>query len=184
VTCSKPDITAPGVQILAGNSPVETNALAGQLFQSIGGTSMSSPHIAGIGALLKDRHPGWTAAEMQSAIMTSARQDVMKQDGTTPADPFDFGAGHVAPNGAADPGLVYPVTFDDYRAFLRSQGLCNLCFGTTPAPVIAPTDLNVPSVTIRALAGTKSVTRRVKNVGPAAATYAHNVDLPPVSAWR
>lgn len=163
----KPDITAPGVQILAGNSPVETNAVAGQLFQAIGGTSMSSPHIAGIGALLKDLHPDWTAAEMQSAIMTSARQNVRKEDGVTPADPFDFGAGHVAPNGAANPGLVYPVGFDDYRAFLRSQGLCTFCFGTSPAPVVAPTDLNVPSVTIRALTGTKTVTRRVRNVGSA-----------------
>jgi subtilisin family serine protease len=174
----KPDITAPGVQILAGNSPVETNGAPGQLFQAIGGTSMSSPHIAGIGALLRDRHPTWTPAEMQSAIMTSARQNVFKEDGVTPADPFDFGAGHVVPNGAADPGLVYPVTFDDYRAFLRSQRLCTLCFGTSPAPVAAPTDLNVPSVTIRALAGVKTVTRRVKNVG-AAGNYRAVVSAPP-----
>jgi subtilisin family serine protease len=173
----KPDITAPGVQILAGNSPLDTNALPGQLFQAIGGTSMSSPHIAGIGALLKDLHPNWTPAEMQSAIMTSARQNVFKQDGVTPADPFDFGAGHVVPNGAANPGLVYPVAFDDYRAFLRSQSLCTLCFGTSPAPVAAPTALNVPSVTIRALAGVRTVTRKVKNVGPDA-TYRVDVVAP------
>ena len=173
----KPDITAPGVQVLAGNSPVETNAAPGQLFQSIGGTSMSSPHIAGIGALLKDLHPDWTPAEMQSAIMTSARQNVFKQDGVTPADPFDFGAGHVAPNGAANPGLVYPVAFDDYRAFLRSQGLCTLCFGTSPAPIVAATDLNVPSVTIRALVGVKTVTRKVRNVGPAG-TYTVDIAEP------
>jgi subtilisin family serine protease len=164
----KPDITAPGVQVLAGNSPTAFVGAPGQLFQAIGGTSMSSPHIAGIGALLKDLHPDWTPAEMQSAIMTSARQDVRKEDGVTPADPFDFGAGHVVPNGAADPGLVHPAGFDDYRAFLRSQGLCTLCFGTSPAPVVAATDLNVPSVTIRGLAGVKTVTRKVKNVGPAA----------------
>jgi Fibronectin type-III domain/Subtilase family/Bacterial pre-peptidase C-terminal domain len=169
----KPDITAPGVQILAANSPVETNAVAGQLFQSIGGTSMSSPHIAGIGALLKDLHPTWTAAEMQSAIMTSARQNVTKQDGVTPADPFDFGAGHVVPNGAANPGLVYPVTFNDYLAFLKSQGLC----ACTGVPDVAPTDLNVPSVTIRALAGTKTVTRKVRNVG-AAGTYRPSIAAP------
>ena len=173
----KPDITAPGVQVLSANSPVETNAVAGQLFQSIGGTSMSSPHIAGIGALLRDRHPSWTPAEMQSALMTSARQNVVKEDGVTPADPFDFGAGHVVPNGAANPGLVYPVAFDEYRGFLRSQGLCTLCFGTSPAPVMTPTDLNVPSVTIRALSGTKTVTRKVKNVGPAA-TYRVSVTEP------
>jgi hypothetical protein len=114
---------------------------------------------------------------MQSAIMTSARQDVRKEDGVTPADPFDFGAGHVAPNGAANPGLVYPAGFDDYRAFLRSQGLCTLCFGTSPAPVVAATDLNVPSVTIRALAGVRTVTRKVKNPGPAA-TYQVSVVAP------
>jgi Subtilase family/Fibronectin type-III domain/PA domain/Bacterial pre-peptidase C-terminal domain len=173
----KPDITAPGVQVLSANSPFDSNAVAGQLFQSIGGTSMSSPHIAGIGALLRDLHPDWTPDEMQSAIMTSARQNVVKQDGVTPADPFDFGAGHVAPNGAANPGLVYPVTFDDYRGFLRSQGLCTFCFGTSPAPVIAPADLNVPSVTIRALTGTRTVMRTVENVGPAG-TYRVDVAAP------
>jgi subtilisin family serine protease len=173
----KPDITAPGVQILAANSPVETNAAPGQLFQAIGGTSMSSPHIAGIGALLRDLHPNWTPDEMQSAIMTTARQDVRKEDGVTPADPFDFGAGHVVPNGAANPGLIYPVAFDEYRGFLRSQGLCTFCFGSSPAPLMAPTDLNVPSVTIRALAGVRTVTRKVKNVGPAG-TYRVSVAAP------
>jgi subtilisin family serine protease len=173
----KPDVTAPGVQILAGGSPVAFVGAPGQLFQAIGGTSMSSPHIAGVGALLKDRHPGLTPAEMQSAIITSARQDVYKQDGTTPADPFDFGGGHVVPNRAADPGLVYPVTFDDYRGFLRSQGLCTNCFGTSPAPDTPATNLNVPSVTIRALAGTRTVKRKVKNVG-AAATYTASLEAP------
>src|SRR5215208_3137115 len=173
----KPDITAPGVQVLAGNSPTAFVGSPGELFQAIGGTSMASPHIAGVGALLKDLHPDWTPAEMQSAIMTSARQNVFKQDGVTPADPFDFGAGHVASNGAANPGLVYPVSFDDYRAFLRSQGLCTLCFGMNPAPVAAPTALNVPSVTIRSLAGTRTVTRKVRNVGPAG-TYRVSVAAP------
>ena len=176
----KPDVTAPGVQVLAANSPTPSVGLPGQLFQAIGGTSMSSPHIAGIGALLRDRHPDWTPDMMQSAIITSARQNVFKEDGVTPADPFDFGGGHVVPNGAADPGLVYPQSFDDYRAFLRSQGLCKVCFapdGATPAPVVAPTNLNVPSVTIRALAGVLTVTRTVKNVG-AAGTYDASVAAP------
>lgn len=174
----KPDVTAPGVQILAGNSPVETNGAPGQLFQAIGGTSMSSPHVAGIGALLRDRHPTWTPDMIQSALMTSARQDIRKEDGVTPADPFDFGAGHVVPNGAADPGLVYPAGFDDYRAFLRSQGLCTLCFGTSPAPQRAATDLNVPSVTVRSLSGVRTVIRTVRNVG-AAGTYTVSVAAPP-----
>ena len=173
----KPDVTAPGVQILAGNTPVASVGAPGQLFQAIAGTSMSSPHVAGIGALLRDRHPDWTPDMMQSALMTSARQDVRKEDGVTPADPFDFGAGHVVPNSAADPGLVYPAGFDDYRAFLRSQGLCRLCFGTSPAPERAATELNVPTVTIRSLAGVRTVTRTVRNVG-AAGTYTVSVAAP------
>ncbi|MFB6723863.1 S8 family serine peptidase [Kribbella sp. NPDC056345] len=174
----KPDVTAPGVQILAGNTPTAFVGAPGQLFQAIAGTSMSSPHVAGIGALLRDRHPGWTPDMMQSALMTSARQDVLKEDGSTPADPFDFGAGHIVPNSAADPGLVYPAGFDDYRAFLRSQGLCTLCFGTTPAPVIAATDFNAATITVRALAGVRTVTRTVRNVGPAG-TYTVSVAAPP-----
>ncbi len=174
----KPDVTAPGVQILAGNTPTAFVGAPGQLFQAIAGTSMSSPHVAGIGALLRDRHPGWTPDMMQSALMTSARQDVLKEDGSTPADPFDFGAGHIVPNSAADPGLVYPAGFDDYRAFLRSQGLCTLCFGTTPAPVIAPTDFNAATITVRSLAGVQTVTRTVRNVGPAG-TYTVSVAAPP-----
>jgi subtilisin family serine protease len=173
----KPDITAPGVNILAGNSPTAFLGAPGQLFQAIGGTSMSSPHIAGVAALLKDLRPDLTPAELQSAIITSARQNVLKEDAATPADPFDFGGGHVVPNRAGDPGLVYPAAFDDYRAFLRSQGVCTLCFGTGPAPVTAATNLNVPSVTIRALAGTLTVTRTVKNVG-AAGTYKVGVEAP------
>ncbi|MFC0624055.1 S8 family peptidase [Kribbella deserti] len=174
----KPDVTAPGVQILAGTTPTAFVGAPGQLFQAIAGTSMSSPHVAGIGALLRDLHPGWTPDMMQSALMTSARQDVLKEDGTTPADPFDFGAGHIVPNSAADPGLVYPAGFDDYRAFLRSQGLCTACFGATAAPVIAATDFNTPAITIRSLAGVRTVTRTVRNVGPAG-TYTVSVAAPP-----
>jgi hypothetical protein len=173
----KPDITAPGVNVLAANSPSAFLGAPDQLFQAIGGTSMSSPHIAGIGALLRDLHPDWSPAAIKSAIMTSARQNVTKEDGSTPATPFDFGAGHVVPNGAADPGLVYDLDFDDYRGFLRSQGLCTFCFGTAPAPVFDPSNLNLPSITIRDLAGVQTVTREVTNVGPAG-TYKVSVAAP------
>jgi len=174
----KPDVTAPGVQILAGNSPKAFVGAPGQLFQAIAGTSMSSPHVAGLGALLRDLHPEWTPDLMQSALMTTARQDLTTQDGVTPAGPFDFGAGHVVPNGAADPGLVFPATFDDYRAFLKSQGLCNLCFGTSPAAVVAPSDLNLPTVTIGALVGVETVTRTVRDVG-GGGIYTASVVAPP-----
>jgi len=95
----KPDVTAPGVNILAGNSPTPDLGAPGELFQSGSGTSMSSPHVAGVFALIKQAHPDWSAATAKSAIMTTARQDVTKENGVTPADPFDMGAGHLNPLG-------------------------------------------------------------------------------------
>ena len=117
----KPDVTAPGVNILAGHTPtpprIEGGA-PGQLFQSISGTSMSAPHVAGVAALLKQLHPAWNGDMIKSALMTTGRQDVVKENGTTAADPFDFGGGHIVPNSAADPGLVYQASFNEYLAFL------------------------------------------------------------------
>lgn len=76
----------------------------------VSGTSMASPHIAGIGALVKARHPTWAPSEIKSALMTSTTDTVSSAN-----DPFAQGAGHVNPNLAADPGLVYPTTPNEYR---------------------------------------------------------------------
>jgi Subtilase family/Fibronectin type-III domain/PA domain/Peptidase inhibitor I9 len=173
----KPDITAPGVNILAGNTPTAFLGAPGQLFQSISGTSMSSPHMAGMAALLVQKFPTWSPAAIKSAFMTSARQNLTKEDASTPADPFDFGAGHAVPNSAGDPGLVYDVTFDQYRGFLRGQGLCTLCFGTSPATTISAPNLNLPSFAVGKLAGVLEVTRTLTNVGPAG-TYTVSVNAP------
>lgn len=173
----KPDITAPGVNILAGNSPAPGADPGGELFQAIAGTSMSSPHIAGVYALLKQAHPDWSAAMAKSAIMTTARQDVVKEDKTTKADPFDFGAGHVKPGGkvkrgsAFEPGLVYDAGFNDYLAFLC--GTAPEIFANPTAACAAlqqagfstdPSDLNYPSIGVAQLAGTHTVTRKVTSV--------------------
>ena len=84
---------------------------------------MSSPHVAGIFALLKQAHPDWSAAAAKSALMTTAYQNVRDNDRVSMADPFDFGAGHVRPGGSwgkgsiAQPGLVYDAGLFDYAAF-------------------------------------------------------------------
>ncbi len=116
---SKPDITAPGVQILAGHTPLPATSaggLPGQLFQSIQGTSMSSPHIAGVAALLKDLHPDWTPGQIKSAIMTTAKfAGVVKEDGVTPANAFDTGSGRVDVAAAINPGLTFDESAQNYR---------------------------------------------------------------------
>ena len=85
---------------------------------------MSSPHVAGYYALLKQAHPDWTPAMAKSAMMTTADPKVLNSDQTTPADPFDMGSGHLNPGKVAkagssfNPGLVYDAGFNDYLAFL------------------------------------------------------------------
>jgi len=118
---SKPDISAPGVNILAAQSPylafpiLSGGGSPGQYFQAIGGTSMASPHIAGAGALLKDLHPDWTPGQIKSALMmTSWTDGLVKEDGVTPADPFDIGSGRVDLNNAGFPGLTISAPAQDY----------------------------------------------------------------------
>jgi subtilisin family serine protease len=174
----KPDVTAPGVQILAGNSPTPFLGAPGQLFQAIQGTSMSSPHVAGVGALLVGAHPDWSAAMVQSALTTTGHQDVDKEDGTTAADPFDFGGGHIQPMPANDPGLVYDAGLADYLRFLCGAGQIPATSGTcTTFGSDDPSDLNLATIGIGELAGIQTVTRTVTNVGPAG-TYTVSVDPP------
>ena len=161
----KPDITAPGVDVLAAVSPYGNN---GRTYDFLSGTSMSSPHVAGLGALMKDRHPGWSPAMIRSAFMTTAY-------GTLDGDAFGHGAGHVAPNSAADPGLVYDAGWNEWLAFLCGTGQLQASY--CPAIAIDPSDLNQASIAIGGLAGVQTVTRTVTNVGPAA-TYAVTVAEP------
>ncbi|MDX6454182.1 MAG: hypothetical protein QOD48_289, partial [Gaiellaceae bacterium] len=120
----KPDITAPGIQVLAGMTPqpdetTPTNGPPDNLYQAIAGTSMSSPHAAGVSALVKAAHPSWTPEEIKSALMTSSVQAVMKEDGVTPATPFDDGAGSIRADRAVSPTLVFDET---YASFVASSG--------------------------------------------------------------
>ena len=152
----KPDITAPGIQIVAGMTPTPATVVGGppgQLFQAIGGTSMSSPHSAGASALVKAAHPSWTPAMIKSALMTSSAQDVLKTDGVTPADPFDAGAGGLRVNRAVSPTLVFDETFED---FVASAG--------DPLHRI---DLNIPSVDAPTMAGAIATQRTAINVSGA-----------------
>lgn len=116
---NKPDVTAPGLQILAGHTAApatDAGGPAGEQFQSIAGTSMSSPHVAGSAALVKDLHPGWTPGQIKSALMTTATSDVVNNDGVSPTTPFDRGTGRVKLNKAGDPGATFDASGADYLA--------------------------------------------------------------------
>ncbi|HEX9969316.1 MAG TPA: S8 family serine peptidase, partial [Acidimicrobiales bacterium] len=165
----KPDIAAPGVDVLAAVAPPFS---FGRDWEMLSGTSMSSPHIAGIGALLKAAHPTWLPSEVKSAMMTTTIDTV-----SSAADPFAQGAGFVQPNGATDPGLVYPVTPNEFRQYMVGQGVKFSAPFDTLTPV-STSNLNQASIAIGKLAGTETVTRRVKNVDGAPATYTASVDAP------
>ncbi len=77
---------------------------------------MASPHIAGTAALLKQAHPDWTDAEILSAIMTTGTWELVKEDGVTPADPFDFGGGRVQVAQAVNAGLLLDESSANFEA--------------------------------------------------------------------
>ena len=180
----KPDVTAPGINILAGNTPDAVNSVSGESFAFRTGTSMSTPHVAGVAALLKQAHPDWSPAVIKSALMTTAYQDVTHADGTTQAIPFDFGSGHIDPNRANDPGLVYDITADEYDAF--SCGVDSPDVTQTGCDELEANgfsleaaDLNQPSMSVSGMISTRTVTRRVTNVSDASETYNAEIILPP-----
>lgn len=169
----KPDLIAPGQDILAGVAPPGN---AGRLFDLYSGTSMSSPHVAGLAALFKERYPRWSPMAIKSALMTTGSD--LLDGGTPPAaenNPvliFRQGAGHVNPAKALNPGLVYDSSFSDWLAFICGAQPGGGCTGVTP---INPSDLNQASIAIGALAGTQTVTRRLTNVSGASLTVSSSV---------
>jgi subtilisin family serine protease len=166
----KPDITAPGLQILAGMTPAPDPAdpglgPPGNLFQAIAGTSMSSPHAAGSAALVAALHPSWTPGQIKSALMTTAKTaGVTKEDGTTPADPFDVGGGRVNLNVAGNPGLTFDESAADYVA--------------AAVDVLGRIDLNTPSVNAPTMPGQISTSRVARNVSGRTLTYRVSTDAP------
>ena len=171
----KPDLAAPGQDIYAAVAPPGQGGLD---FNLMSGTSMSAPHVAGLAALLMQRHPDWSPMAVKSALMTTGR-DVLDGPGSDPAVAFAQGAGHVQPNSAADPGLVYDSGADDWTAFLcaTTKGVsADACAAEKKkGKSFDPSDLNTPSIAIGRLGGTQTVTRSVTNVGRDRATYRPSV---------
>eukprot|EP00257_Ricinus_communis_P019454 XP_015578451.1 subtilisin-like protease SBT5.4 [Ricinus communis] len=179
----KPDITAPGVNIIAAfteaTSPTDLEFDKRRVpYTTMSGTSMSCPHVSGVAGLLKKLHPDWSPAAIRSALTTTARsRDNTVHpmlDGSTfeKSTPFSHGSGHIRPNRAMDPGLVYDLGVNDYLDFL-----CALGYNETSIkalndgePYECPKsasllDFNYPSMTVPKLRGSVTATRKLKNVG-------------------
>ncbi|RDY05976.1 Subtilisin-like protease SBT1.8, partial [Mucuna pruriens] len=194
----KPDVIGPGVNILAGwteaigpsGMPSDTRKTQ---FNIMSGTSMSCPHISGLGALLKAAHPEWSPSAIKSALMTTAynhdntKSPLRDAAGGTLSTPWAHGAGHVNPQKALSPGLVYDASTRDYIKFL-----CSLDYTPDHIQLIVkrpgvnctkkfsdPGQLNYPSFSV--LFGRKRVvryTRTLTNVGDAGSVYNVTVDAP------
>ncbi|KAG0568710.1 hypothetical protein M758_6G037400 [Ceratodon purpureus] len=186
----KPNVMAPGYLIWGAWTPIGTDnpAFTGQRFAMMSGTSMATPHVAGLAAMLKAKYPRWSPAALSSAMVTTA--DVADRQGrplqaqgasadSTPflqaATPFDMGSGALNIQAALNPGLIFEAGHLDYVKFLCSQATPREVLGSTKTacPVRAgmATDLNIPSITFANLVGTKLVPRTVTNVAPVAEKY-------------
>ena len=115
--------------------------------------------------------------------MTTAYQEVTLSDGTTQAIPFDFGSGHIDPNKANDPGLVYDITADEYDAFSCGVGSPDIAQARCDELEangfsLDAADLNQPSISVSALITTRTVTRRVTNVTDSSETYSSDIVMP------
>ncbi|GAA4888333.1 hypothetical protein GCM10023333_22130 [Ferrimonas pelagia] len=103
----KPDLAAPGTSILSAMS-VDDPYSPGQEYDLLTGTSMASPHVAGAAALLVQQHPQWSAVEIKTALTSSSQRDgLLKEDGFTPADAFDVGAGRLDLSAASQATLTF-----------------------------------------------------------------------------
>jgi subtilisin family serine protease len=160
---TKPDLTAPGVNIYAALDSAEGN------YGYLSGTSMSSPHVAGAGALLRSVHPEWTGAEVKSALMlTASNAGGTKENGATPWTPDDVGNGRIDLSRAALAGFVLDENAAAFRAADPAQG------GD-------PSTLNLPS--LRDLSGCDAPhsctwTRTLRDALPHASSWSVAVDAP------
>ncbi|XP_058110964.1 cucumisin-like [Magnolia sinica] len=188
----KPDLTAPGVEILAAWSPIASMSVYGGdprsvSYNIISGTSMSCPHATGAAAYIKSFHPTWSPAAIKSALMTTAYP--MTAATNTDAE-FAYGAGHINPVLAINPGLVYDAGARDYIEMLCKQGYTtnmlrlvtgdnSTCTNTANGTVW---DLNYPSIALTVPLGISfvgSFNRTVTNVGSENSVYNGNVWGPP-----
>ncbi|XP_051118750.1 subtilisin-like protease SBT1.5 [Andrographis paniculata] len=201
----KPDVIAPGVNILAAwpddvsptELPTDTRRTE---FNVASGTSMSCPHVSGIAALLKGAHPDWSPAMIRSALMTTAyrrdaqRNPLLDEKSYNASTIWDLGAGHVNPETAVDPGLVYDITADDYLNFLCASNFTGRDIRRIARRPFScsrkhrqPWQLNYPAIAVEfeaseTMEGEVNVTRTVTHVSETAQSSYEATVTNPVGA--
>ncbi|KAJ8754152.1 hypothetical protein K2173_002051 [Erythroxylum novogranatense] len=190
----KPDIAAPGLNILAAYTQLTTiTGLPGDnrraQFNIISGTSMSCPHVSGGAAYVKTFHPEWSPAAIKSALMTTATpMNTGESDAV-----LGWGSGQMNPQRAVDPGLVYDISLSSYISFLCKEGYNDttidlLIGGKTKSycskykPAKGTDGLNYPSIHMQLNSTTFSFSavfyRMVTNVGYEKSVYKAKVTSP------
>ncbi|XP_042374424.1 subtilisin-like protease SBT3.5 [Zingiber officinale] len=173
----KPDIAAPGVNILGAYRDG---------YKLASGTSFACPHVSGVVVLLKALHPDWSHAVIKSALVTTAtnvnsygmpiQAESLESLPLKIADPFDFGGGQIDPNKASDPGLVYDIDPQEYYKFFKcTEGEFSIC----DQELELVYNLNLPSICVPDLIDAKTVGRTVTNVGKVDAVYKVSIESPP-----
>ncbi|GJP41030.1 hypothetical protein CLOM_g676 [Closterium sp. NIES-68] len=180
----KPDLVAPGLSLWSAAAGSLENAGV-VTFGLLSGTSMATPHVAGVAALLVQRNPTWSPAQVMSAMLTSATttndagKPIKLESGAT-ATPWEMGAGMINPPGMLDPGLTYNMDAQDLLNFLAGQdhGLTQSLFRNYTLSPTSPANLNRPLISVSRIAKTATVSRTVTNVASAASNYTAKVVVP------
>jgi subtilisin family serine protease len=181
----KPDVMAPGNDVVAAVSPANH---AGNLYDTESGTSMATPHISGVAALLISKHPNWSPMAVRSAMMTTATtvDNAGKpiQGNSGDATPFEMGSGEVNPAAAFNPGLVYDSGTTEWLQYLCGLGLDLGVLEDPSLPgckttgAVTPSNYNSPNLAVGALTGTTTLTRTVTNVESTPGNYTAQVSAP------
>ncbi|MGE8206565.1 S8 family serine peptidase [Heyndrickxia sp. NPDC080065] len=158
----KPDVSAPGTNIMSSVPMYKKdfpNAEYGEAYERLSGTSMATPHVAGVVALLKSEHPDWTPFDIKVAISNSAKQlDVTKYD------VFSQGPGRVQPYKAATlEALAYAIDQTTFSSKTYENKKGTVTFGNVP------TNANNASTVTRDI--------KVKNLTGKASDYSVSVQV-------
>ncbi|PIA49741.1 hypothetical protein AQUCO_01300473v1, partial [Aquilegia coerulea] len=192
----KPDIAAPGVNILAAYTPLKPlTELKGDTrhskFTIMSGTSMACPHVAGTAAYIKSFHPEWSPATIKSAIITTATPMTPNSKDSDFDSEFAYGAGQINPTKAVNPGLIYDMDSSNYTQFLCQEGynetylrilVQSKSVNCSASPVGQGLNtINYPSMQLSVKENQTTVgnfQRTVTNVGPARSIYNCTIKAP------